>query len=510
MSAITYQVFVDWTGNGTFTDAGDDVTSRVLALHGITVAYGRDQARAGTPTRPGVAAFKLNNRSRDYSPENTSSPLVGLVGPGRSVMIQAIYLGVTYVLYRGRLDDFSVLPAIDERAVEFSCIDGLGTLAQVHISTQLYRGVRTGTAIGLILDEAGWTGGRDLDPGGSYLPFWWEDDTDAATAVERVLNSEGLMSTAFIAADGTFTFRDRHSRLLRTTSAVSQATLDAVKEPAFSTPVVYDAGFRDVINSITYSVPHRKLTDFLPVWTSDLTYTLDDGETIEIQAVASDPFYGAVPPAVDVDYTLVQGSIETSLLRDSGQSTTILIHAVPGTPAVFTGLQLRAWPALVAWTTAIKAEDSVSIGQYGKRAGAPEVPFANSYDARALADITLAHRAQRLPAVSLRVVSGAPQRITQQLTRDLLDRVTIVEPEMGINADFWIEQIQHTFTPDLHETTFGCEKIPSQVTAPFTFDTTARGFNDGVFATTGLSDAANVFTFDGAAGHGFDQGLWAF
>lgn len=509
MSAITYQVFVDWSGNGVFTDMGEDVTSRVLALHGITAAYGRDQARAGTPTRPGVATFKLNNRSRDYSPENTSSPLVGLIGPGREVIIQAVYLGVTYMLYRGRLDDFSVLPSIDEKAVEFSCIDGLGLLAQEHISTPLYGGIRTGTAIGLILDEAGWTGPRDLDPGGSFLPWWWEDDTDAATAVERVLNSEGLMATAFIAADGTFTFRDRHSRMLRATSAVSQARLDAIKEPAFSAPLVYDAGFRDVINSITYSVPHRKPADFQPVWNSDLTYSLSDGESLVIKAQANDPFLLAAPPAVDVDYTLLAGTIETSITRESGQSTTIIVHALAG-PAVFAGLQLRAWPVTVAWTTVVSAEDSVSVAQYGRRSGTTEAPFANRYDAAALADITLAHRAQRLPTVSLRVVSGTPQRITQQLSRDLLDRVTIIEPETGINADFWIEQIQHTFSPDLHETTFGCEKIPSQVTAPFTFDTTGRGFDDGTFAATGLSDAANVFTFDGAAGHGFDQGLLAF
>lgn len=88
--ATTYNVAIDWTGDQDFADAGEDVSARVLDRGTtLTIRYGRDQARAFSPLAPGRAQFELDNRSRDYSPENTSSPLYGLVLPGRAVRIQA-------------------------------------------------------------------------------------------------------------------------------------------------------------------------------------------------------------------------------------------------------------------------------------------------------------------------------------------------------------------------------------------------------------------------------------
>ena len=82
-----FRFYVDWLNDGDFTDANDEVTStaggNALAADGLTIAYGRDQARAFSPVRAGEAAFKLNNAARIYSPENASSPLFGQLVPGR-------------------------------------------------------------------------------------------------------------------------------------------------------------------------------------------------------------------------------------------------------------------------------------------------------------------------------------------------------------------------------------------------------------------------------------------
>jgi len=482
VSNITYEVLIDWSGNGLFTNAGENVSARVLARAGITTASGRDQVRAGTPTRPGTAAFTLDNRSRDYSPENGSSPLAGLVGPGREVIIQATHLSTTDVLYRGFLDDYDVLPNRDDRAVQLTCIDALGNLANTTISTALYQGIRTGDAIGVILDEAGWTGGRNIDPGATIIPWWWEESTTAGEAIEKILNSEGLTATAFVGPTGNFVFRDRHSRILTTASNTPQATFRTLLEPAFSEPLVYNAGWRDIINSVVYQVEERRPGQPSVVWTSDATYTLANGQSTTISVQTNDPFLGAVTPVEDVDFTVQAGAVAVGLTRTSGASTGITLTATGAT--VITDLQLRATPVTVVSTVQVSDEDAASVALYGRRSGAPSAPWANRYDAAALAEIILAHRAERMPIVSMRVVSGTPQRIVQQLSRDLLDRVTIVEPEIGINADFWIEQIQHTATPDLHETVFGCEQIPSppldSVSTIFRFDVAGHGFNQGL------------------------------
>jgi hypothetical protein len=131
-------------------------------------------------------------------------------------------------------------------------------------------------------------------------------------------------------------------------------------------------------------------------------------------------------------------------------------------------------------------------------------------DAEAIADVILGQRAERLPIVTIRLF-GNDTRLTQQLTRDLSDRITIIDADTGLNDEFYIEQIDHVISSSQqHETVFGCEKVPSTVGTPFTFDGTGKGFNDGAFGLTGLDDPATVFLFDHATQGKFDVGLFGF
>lgn len=490
---ISYQVLIDWNGDDAFTGTGEDVTARTLTRSAVTAAFGRDQSRAGTPVRPGVADFELNNTSRDYSPDNTASPLFGLTGPGRDVWIKATAFGSAYTIYRGALDDYDVQPAIEDRSVRVSCIDALGNLASGNISTGLHRGLRTGEAIGLILDAIGWPQDkRALDVGATLLPFWWEEGAEAGAAVDRVLDCEGLTATVYVDVDGNFCFRDRHSRLVSPSSATVQATFransDTDPDPIMSPPFTYNGGWRDIVNSVTYSIDQRAVSGGLvDIWTSDDTYTVPPSESIVLRVEANDPFLGAVVPVAGTDYTLVEGTVTFGLLRTSGQVTEITATA-DAAGATFTTLRLRAYSVTVTNTTKVTMEDAASITRYGLRSTTLDMPFANAYDAAAVAAVMLGHRAQRLPIVSFRVLSKTPGRIVHQLGRDLLDRIHIIEPETCIDADFWIEQIQHQFTAVFHETTFGCEKIPA--------------------IGTGVSDPATIFQFDGGPGHRFNEGVF--
>src|SRR3954470_1111702 len=103
--AANYQLSIDWRGNG-FAEPADDVTARTLEQRTpVTVKYGRTLARQFAPTDPGELNFELNNISRDYSPENTASPIAGFVAPGRPVQFQATAAGTVTTLYTGYLDD---------------------------------------------------------------------------------------------------------------------------------------------------------------------------------------------------------------------------------------------------------------------------------------------------------------------------------------------------------------------------------------------------------------------
>lgn len=497
-----YKVYVDWSNNGTFTDAGDDISSRVLdGRTPVVIRYGRDQARALSPISPGEVNAELNNISRDYSPENAASPLAGKVLPGRSVFSKATLLGVDYSLFNGQLDDFTVKPDFEDRSIDVSCLDALGRLRGVEVSTELYSGVRTGEAIGHLLDAAGWSAtARDLDPGATVMPWWWADAEDCFDAVMKLVASEG--PPALITSDGlgNVVFRDRHHRLLRSASLTVQSTWRSSGsiEPLLSTPAAYNHGWKEIVNVLDFEVPLRR-PDASPtaVWNSQDRITLAPGETATFTARASNPFYNAIVPEQDTDYTLVAGSPAITLTKLSGQSTTVTILAIGG-QAIIDGLQVRATAVQTVTTVVVHAEDSVSIGNYGRRS-APDgltPAWANVYDAQAIQELILAKRADRVPTISVSLVNANNTRLLQQLTRNLSDLVHVVLTHVGLDADCFIEQIQHTIGQGglAHTTTFGLEKAPSQPVGVFIIGSATNGvLGTNRLGKNGLDDPSLVF-----------------
>jgi hypothetical protein len=137
--------------------------------------------------------------------------------------------------------------------------------------------------------------------------------------------------------------------------------------------------------------------------------------------------------------------------------------------------------------------------------------WANVYDALAILQLIIGKRAERLPTISVTMRGAANSvRLNQCLTRNLSDRVHVVEGQTGLDADCFIEQISHAIGQGgaEHVTTFGLEKIPAVVTNVFTFDVAGQGFDQGLFAQVGQDNPATMFRFD-TGGQGFDQGLFA-
>lgn len=512
--AATYKMLIDWYGNG-FGGGPDDVTARVLDQRSaVTARYGRDQARQLAPTSPGELGFELNNTSRDYSPENTSSPIAGFVAPGRPVQFQAIVGTATTPIYTGYLDDFDLKPGINDRSVPASCIDALGRLRGVSVTTPLYQGIRTGDAIGYLLDAVGWPAtSRDLDSGASVLPYWWLDGTDAFDALMELADSEGPAALVTVDAQGRIVFRDRHHRLTRTASLTAQATWRSTgAEPLISDPVTYNHGWKEIVNTVTVNVPQYQIDpDVSVVWSSQGQLVIAAGTSIQVTARGNSPFLSAVTPVQDTDFTVAAGTLTVGLSQTSGQSTTITLSSVGG--AIVQDLQLRAL-AIQSPSIAVTVEDQQSITKYGRKSyqnGRLPV-WANKYDAEAILTLIVSKRAERLPTISVTMRgAGHALRLTECLTRNLSDRVRLTESLTGLDSDCFVEQISHSVGQGgrEHVTTFGLEKIPPVVSNPFTFDVAGKGFDDGVFLGGGLDNPANMFRFD-TAGVGFDQGVFAY
>lgn len=222
-----YTMGVDWSGDGTFTGTAEDVTPDLLEGTPITYVYGRDQNRQLSPPAVGTMAFALCNTSRVYSPENPGSPLAGDFTPSSPARMQVDWDTVTYPLGTGQIEDYELHPDRGNRSVDVTVLDGLGHLDKVTISTGVYAARRTGELMHVVLDAAGWTGPRDIGLGATFVPWWWLEAMNAFTAVQDLVRAEGPPSIAYISPDGTFTFRDRHHRLLREASLSAQATFEA-------------------------------------------------------------------------------------------------------------------------------------------------------------------------------------------------------------------------------------------------------------------------------------------
>ena len=184
---MTLKVLVDWAKTGSFAELIDNVTSRIRRTAGLSFEYGRDQSTALAPTVAGRGTFTLNNSDKRFSPRNTSSVIYPNLKPARPVKVTRTINGVEYVIFLGHTDDSPINPAVDNKDVNLSLVDSLADFRNLTISTAVYQGIRTGEAIDVILDECGWTGARDLDNGGTVMPFWWEDNADAFTALETLV-----------------------------------------------------------------------------------------------------------------------------------------------------------------------------------------------------------------------------------------------------------------------------------------------------------------------------------
>jgi hypothetical protein len=517
-----YQFSIDWDGQPGGT--GEDVTGDIIS--DIPITYGRDQERQLKPAAVGSSSFTLNNVSRAYSPENTDSPLYGDLDPARAMTGQVTFEGQTYPLFRGRIDDFNIKADFNDRTVDFTFLDGLNDLAGVKLSTGVYAAMRTGDLINVVLDEAGWTGGRDIDPGATLVKYWWLSDTDALSAINDLVKSEGPPAIAYCAPDGTLVFRDRHHRLLRQASRTVQATFHAdalgdctangVPQGALSLakPFSYAHGWRDIVNSVAFDVTDREPSYVVQqVWQDTSTYVLSIGQSIDLTVSGSDPFINAVTPVPGTDIVYTGAGVLNVLLdRTSGATAKLTIQAV-GAGVTITSVQVRAQSLVAQPSVRVSQSDAVSIEQHGERAYPDGAPWAGVEDAQAIASMILLHYAERRPTVQIRIVSSDPAHYVQVLQRTISDRIHITNDEMRLDADFFVERVTHTIQrtgvtgrPPVHAVVLACEKDQDTAANPFTFDKRGAGFDMGVFDPLRADDEDQVFVFDDPVQGAFNFG----
>jgi hypothetical protein len=537
MSVRGYTAAFDWSRSGGYGGTLEDVSS-YIAEDDLVLTIGRDTTQAASNLASATLEMSIVETaalgSFKFAPELSSSPIFGKVVPGVPFVLQFEIPAVSSTtLYAGVLDDFEYSA---KGVLTATVTDAWGAPSQQKLSTTVYLGMRTGDLIGVVLDEIGWTGGRDIDPGATVVAFWWSEGDDAATAIQKLVDSEGPPAIAYVEA-GTFLFRDRHHRITDANSLTSQATFTHIYPPlsgpaadykVLTEPAAtYRHGRTSLINTATFQVDILGPDQPVAVWTQDTAMPIPAGTTAVLTVTGSTAFINAVLPvqttafdpetgAPNGDMTVDFGSVSsTSISRTSGQSLTLSITA-GGSDTLISFLQIRANPLTVQRTYQVTSQDAGSVASKGTLTWPGTLPWCNQYDAQSIADRIVATYATARPIITFTIDgaltnSAGTSYLTQFASRTISDRITIRHDLIGINGDYFIEKTVRTIK-SLGRAgsllTVTAEAIPATgAVNPFTFDVAGKGFNDGQFQATGLDNPANVFRFD-VAGHGFNDGAW--
>lgn len=474
MTAATWVIAIDWNNDGDWSDTGETVTSRVQHNPGITVTRGRDQLRELAAPLAGTCDFSLNNASKDYSPENASSPLYGNLIPGRAIKITANGPDI----WRGYLDDLPQQPRLRGGSVG---VPGLGTLAKLKgatINSHLYTNITTDVAFAHVCRLAGLTLTTHyaaLDTGKTTLTAWWCNQSDAFAMLVSILAAEGPGAAIYESPSGVITFHSRHYRLLTSRCTTSQATFgDGTTEPKHSPPFGYEPNLKGIVNQCAVEVKTATAATPSVVWSWTGSIQCVVGETLVFPISLTAPahtFTSAI--------TKTGGGITTAFAGESGGAVAAAGAAyvelridnadTGGQPATITAISVTATPyTLTSETVRNSVDTSDSQDKYGlKKLGSNWTPwpYISPLVGRDFCNAIVNAYQEPRATVTVTVKNANSTRLTQQLAREVSDRITVQEAQTGINGDVFIERIKHTITEGglFHTTQFGCEKAGTYV-----------------------------------------------
>lgn len=491
MSGATWTADVDLNNDDDFLDAGEAglvVRPAEGSQQLLATFRGNDTSGAGHLPRAGEATFELNNDAQTYAPG-------GNLKFGRQTRIRAVFSATTYDVFRGTLERPQYPPpSTFRRQVHLEAVGPFASLVGKTVSTELYSNIAVGTAIGYLLDAAGFSATRrDLDTGQAILEWWWLDNEDAYRALLQLLVTEGAGARLYERGDGYIVFKDRHAHLTETASTTIQTTFRSAAggtEPLLSHPFGYSDGIQDVANDVRREVVTRAAgTADSVVWTGPATVALGPSQVqaFNVRASSRDPFTAAVAPVASTDYVVASGSLASVTLdRTSGGNVTITLTADAG-GAVVTGLQLRATPVEVtAESIAQNTYDtSASVAEYGTRAY-PHEPRKEVAYAEALSwcnEVAIMLK-DGTPYLTVPVKAFAhDSRMTPALARQVGDRIRVIETEHAIDVEAHVDAIGHALdAPNALTTTIYARKAVPEAADVFVLDVSTLDGGDKIWA----------------------------
>ena len=471
MVVASYKLQVDWANDGSWTGTGETID--MGRVRGITCSFGRDRASQLTgKSKAGKLRATLDNRSGDYNPFNSDSPIYGNILPGRPVRLlgtsttqsdQAIWQG--YLL--------RVTPQVFLGGDATAILEATGPLGQINldqIEVPMVTSQRTDQVVDDILDAAGWGAGsgyRTLDTGKTTISRYWKSGTYTVPALQEVESTEG----GFIreGKDGKIVFDNRHHRLAGV-GLTSQATYsDASGAARVYTNLIQDDPLPHIFNIFESDVQTYTTASLAVLWTLSETGASSPpvAPGVATTWIARYPTSASAnnargvnawtTTAATTDMTANtaadgSGSNVTSdigiAVSKSSETMEITLTNNGSVTAYITKLQARGTAITADDPATIKQEDATSKTAFGKRTWPSKTKFIpDTGEALDWADYNLS--VYKDPTAVLRmtyVANRDTNAVNEMLDRDISERVTVVaenNADLSINRDFFIEAVSH-------------------------------------------------------------------
>jgi len=477
--SAAFNFYVDLNRDGDFSDTGEDISAYVKRAEWQLGFVPPLEAIA----RDGTLTLTLNNASGKFSPEGASA-LAGFQR-GRVVKIETVYSLTTRRMMTAWVKSLRPTPfawGSRETAVDTTGYFERAQRTEVFVPVQ--QGVTGDVVIDAILSNSliyppGFTGRwllgivgfgelsentiigstadyLDADVGKTvfnYIGDEWKDGASVYSALRDVAGRE--YGNIFLNRNGILEFWNRHHLLLNTTSLATftntMREIDYVYGETVFNRVIVKAAPRSVSGSAVTLGQLDKATQIASVSTKQISFRYTDtsyGARISGK--------NAIAPVQATDFTATQNEDGTGTDYTSNVTTAIVDEATGRATVNFTntasvavwiqpGAKVRGTKITFYPVVDVVRSDAESLGDFGYNDYAYPFVLDNVADAESLADYLLSKSKQPYGLVQSMTIT--PRRndtlMTQALTRTIGDRITIVEAQTGVSADYFIVGEQH-------------------------------------------------------------------